>query len=116
MELIFEIGNKGRRPSILPECDVPETGLPESMLRKMGLHLPELSENEINRHYTKLADRAHGVNNSFKSIMFILISFGCTIGGAAGTLSVLSAVLLVLPFWYLWRFIEQLVVESKSCR
>lgn len=65
MELIFEIGNKGRRPSILPECDVPETGLPESMLRKTGLHLPELSENEISRHYTKLADRAHGVNNGF---------------------------------------------------
>lgn len=29
-------------------------------------------------------------------------------------LSVLSAVLLVLPFWYLWRFIEQLVVENDT--
>ena len=65
MNLIFEIGKEGRGPSLLPKCDVPETDLPENMKRETPLHLPELSENEISRHYTKLAQRTHGVNNGF---------------------------------------------------
>jgi hypothetical protein len=65
MNLIFEIGKEGRGLSLLPKCDVPETSLPENMKRQTKLHLPELSENEISRHYTKLAQRTHGVNNGF---------------------------------------------------
>ena len=65
MNLIFEIGKEGRGLSLLPKCDVPETDLPENMKRETPLHLPELSENEISRHYTKLAQRTHGVNNGF---------------------------------------------------
>ena len=65
MNLIFEIGGEGRKLSILPACDVPVTPVPEDMKREKDLHLPELSENEISRHYTKLAGRAHGVNNGF---------------------------------------------------
>lgn len=65
MDLIFEIGSKGRKLSILPACDVPEIGLPENQRRNKPLNLPELSENEVSRHYTKLAQRTHGVNNGF---------------------------------------------------
>lgn len=65
MKLIFEIGSEGRKLSLLPECDVPTTKVPEHLQRKSDLHLPNLSENEISRHYTKLAERTHGVNNGF---------------------------------------------------
>lgn len=65
MNLIFEEGNEGRKLSLLPKCDVPKTEVPESLKRKSKLHLPQVSENEISRHYTKLAGRAHGVNNGF---------------------------------------------------
>ena len=65
MELIFEIGAEGRKLSLLPECDVPETAMPDSLSRTAAPHLPQLSENEISRHYTKLAERTHGVNNGF---------------------------------------------------
>ena len=63
MKLIFEKGTPGRHCHLLPDCDVPvhEIGIG----RERKLNLPELSENEISRHYTGLAGRAHGVNDGF---------------------------------------------------
>lgn len=63
MELIFEKGAEGRKLSILPECDVPVVY--PSKKRSKKLNLPGLSENDISRHYTKLADNTHGVNRGF---------------------------------------------------
>lgn len=65
MKLIFEIGNEGRQLSLLPECDVPVTEVPDKFKRNKELHLPQVSENEMSRHYTKLEERSHGVNNGF---------------------------------------------------
>lgn len=65
MELLFEKSVPGHGCDIFPECDVPVTTLSENLARKSGLLLPELSETEISRHYTALANRAHGVNNGF---------------------------------------------------
>ncbi|MGN0311134.1 MAG: aminomethyl-transferring glycine dehydrogenase subunit GcvPB [Lachnospiraceae bacterium] len=64
MELIFELGQEGRGLDLLPECDVEAVTLnaPE---RKQEMHLPHVSENELSRHYTKLAKRTHGVNDGF---------------------------------------------------
>lgn len=64
MELIFEIGEAGRQLDIFPKCDVPEVKL-NANLRKQELHLPHVSEQELSRHYTKLAKRTHGVNDGF---------------------------------------------------
>lgn len=64
MELIFEIGHEGRGLDLLPECDVPAVTL-NATLRKQEMHLPEVSETELSRHYTKLAKRTHGVNDGF---------------------------------------------------
>lgn len=63
MKLVFEKGNKGRHCQILPTCDVPVYD--RGKAREKELKLPELSENEISRHYTALAKRAHGVNDGF---------------------------------------------------
>lgn len=63
--LVFEKGKTGRGLSLLPECDV-EVVLPkEKDQRELQLHLPELSENELSRHYTELAKKCHGVNDGF---------------------------------------------------
>ena len=64
MKLIFEKSYPGRGSSVLPECDVPEC-LPDVPKRGIALELPEISENELGRHYTALAKRAHGVNDGF---------------------------------------------------
>lgn len=64
MKLIFERSVPGRRCTILPECDVPVVVL-EGKKREKALHLPEVSENDISRHYTELAKETHGVNDGF---------------------------------------------------
>ena len=64
MKLIFERSVKGRRCTILPECDVPVIDLGAEK-RELPLHLPEVSENDISRHYTELAKATHGVNDGF---------------------------------------------------
>ncbi|MBS6644567.1 MAG: aminomethyl-transferring glycine dehydrogenase subunit GcvPB [Clostridiaceae bacterium] len=64
MKLIFERSVEGRRCCILPECDVPVVELGAGA-RKQPLHLPEVSENDISRHYTELAKATHGVNDGF---------------------------------------------------
>lgn len=62
MKLIFERSVPGRGLSLLPPCDVPVTEFGE-FERKKPLHLPEVSENDISRHYTQLAKETHGVND-----------------------------------------------------
>ena len=63
--LIFEKSKTGRKCQNLPECDVPVVTLDAKDKREVKLHLPELSEGELNRHYTELAKKSHGVNDGF---------------------------------------------------
>lgn len=63
MKLIFERSVEGRYTSQLPECDVPVCDFPEEMSRQVKLGLPEVSENEVSRHYTHLSRRVYGVNS-----------------------------------------------------
>ena len=65
MKLIFEKSMKGRGCDILPPCDVPEIEVSEKRKRGIELHLPEISETDISRHYTQLAKQSYGVNNGF---------------------------------------------------
>ena len=69
MKLIFERSAPGRRAYDLPELDVPqvdiETALPPSVLRNERPQLPEVSENEIVRHYLNLTHRNHSVDSGF---------------------------------------------------
>lgn len=57
--LVFEEGSRGRRAFDLPKSDVPgpgpETLLPESMLRGGIPGMPELSEVDVIRHFTRLS-------------------------------------------------------------
>ena len=63
--LIFEKSKTGRKCQNLPECDVPDVTLDAKDKREVKLHLPELSEGELSRHYTELAKKSHGVNDGF---------------------------------------------------
>ena len=63
--LIFEKSRPGRGCDLLPECDVEVTLPQEKDKREKKLHLPELSEIELSRHYTELAKKSHGVNDGF---------------------------------------------------
>ena len=63
MKTIFEQGAPGRGLSLLPACDVPVVTLRPA--REKPLRLPQVSENELIRHYTALSHRVHGMNDGF---------------------------------------------------
>jgi len=58
-KLIFEKSRQGRKGYSLPKMDVPEVALsdslPKEMIRQQELALPEVSENEIARHFVRLS-------------------------------------------------------------
>jgi glycine dehydrogenase subunit 2 len=59
--LIFELSSPGRKGVELPECDVPKTPLPKDLIRN-DLLLPELSEVDVVRHYTRLSQLNYGID------------------------------------------------------
>ena len=64
MKLIFEESRPGRKLGLLPACDVEKYEL-KAPKRASKLHLPEMSETGISRHYTQLAKQTRGVNDGF---------------------------------------------------
>jgi glycine dehydrogenase subunit 2 len=62
--VIYDMGSPGRCAASLPALDVPSSPLPEAMLRA-DLPLPEVSEIEIVRHFTRLSQLNHAVDTGF---------------------------------------------------
>src|SRR5512136_1187374 len=64
--LIFEKGRKGRKGYSLPRWDVEETEpsnfIPSYLLRGELKGVPELSEVEVVRHFTRLSQWNYGVD------------------------------------------------------
>lgn len=66
MKLIFEKSVAGRRGVGLPKCDVPKTNnIPDNLKRAKLPDLPEVSELDVIRHYTKLSHNNIGVDTNF---------------------------------------------------
>lgn len=69
VKLIFEQGRSGRIAFDLPVDDMPEIKLgdiiPKQFLSDTPAELPELSQVEVVRHYTRLSQRNIGVDNAF---------------------------------------------------
>ena len=65
MKLLFEKSVPGRKCCILPECDVPVYAFSGALTREKEANLPELSENDLSRHYSALERRSYGVNDGF---------------------------------------------------
>lgn len=67
MELIFELSKDGRRGYRLPSLDVPQVELskliPEGYLRE-ELNLPQVSELEVVRHFTKLSQLNYAIDTT----------------------------------------------------
>src|SRR5581483_9537695 len=59
--LLYEISNPGTIGYSLPESDVPATPLPTSLLRD-NLNLPEVSEVDVVRHFTRLSQKNYCVD------------------------------------------------------
>lgn len=68
-KLIFEVSREGRMGYSLPEMDIKgeriEDLIPERYLKKEEIKLPEVSENNVIRHYTALSNKNYGVDTGF---------------------------------------------------
>ncbi len=68
-KLIFELSSDGRRGYSLPELDIPSKDikelLPPNVLRQKEADLPELSEVDVMRHFTRLSILNHHVDKGF---------------------------------------------------
>ena len=64
--LIFELSSPGRMGVDLSDCDVPSKDLrqliPEHLIAQEGPDLPEVSEVDVIRHFTRLSRRNFGVD------------------------------------------------------
>ncbi len=68
-KLIFELSSPGRVAWSLPDADVPEADarklLPAQYLRKDAPELPEVSEFDVVRHYSRLSRMNYGLDTHF---------------------------------------------------
>ncbi|MCL5020247.1 MAG: aminomethyl-transferring glycine dehydrogenase subunit GcvPB [Bacteroidetes bacterium] len=68
-KLIFELSRKGRRGYTLPHLDVPEItaskSIPERLMRQVPADLPEVSENEVVRHFVRLSTMNYHIDKGF---------------------------------------------------
>jgi len=63
--IIYELGAPGRRAAHLPELDVPQADLPPASLLREEIDLPEVSEVDLIRHFTRLSRMNYGVDVGF---------------------------------------------------
>jgi glycine dehydrogenase subunit 2 len=68
-KLIFEISKTGRCGYSIPELEVENSPLdlavPNNMLKTRDVKLPEVSENDVVRHYTRLSNKNFGLDTGF---------------------------------------------------
>ena len=68
-KLIFEISREGRKGYTLPKNDVPEmspaASIPTKLLRNKAAELPEVSENEVVRHFVRLSNMNYHIDKGF---------------------------------------------------
>ena len=63
-QTIFEKSVPERRGVRFPDPDVPKSDLPKEFMRE-SLPLPEMSENEVIRHFTRISQFNHAIDIGF---------------------------------------------------
>ncbi|MFZ4813011.1 MAG: aminomethyl-transferring glycine dehydrogenase subunit GcvPB [Phototrophicaceae bacterium] len=63
--LIYDISSPGRTGALLPKLDVPAEPLPDVDLLRDELHLPEVSELQVMRHFVNLSQLNHAIDKGF---------------------------------------------------
>ena len=92
MKLSFERSVAGRRGSVIPKTTVPQAKISAELLRKTQLHLPELSETDVSRHYSELEQQVYGVNDGFYPLGSCTMKYNPAVNEQAASLEGFSAI------------------------
>jgi glycine dehydrogenase subunit 2 len=100
---IYDLGSPGRKGHILPEVEeeikhaVKDIHglIPKKMMRKTVLSLPELSEVEVVRHFTRLSEMNYGVDSGFYPLGSCTMKYNPKINE---TLASLDAIRMLNPY------------------
>jgi glycine dehydrogenase subunit 2 len=65
MSNLWKISGEGRSAVSLPELDVPESVIPDSLIRAEEPNLPEIAELDLVRHYTNLSRKNFSIDTHF---------------------------------------------------
>lgn len=112
MELVFEKSRAGHGAELLPGCDVPEHAL-KAAARKQPLRLPEIAEVDLDRHYTELAKRVHGVNSGFYPLGSCTMKYNPRVNEAAAALPGFTQVHPLQPAHTVQGCMEVLATAEK---
>ncbi|GAB6173536.1 aminomethyl-transferring glycine dehydrogenase subunit GcvPB [Paradesulfitobacterium aromaticivorans] len=89
--LIFDLSAEGRTAVSLPACDVPqeavETLVPAAYLRAQEPELPQVSEIDAVRHFTRLSTFNHGVDSGFYPLGSCTMKYNPKVNEALARLS-----------------------------
>ena len=83
---LYELSVPGRQGITLPDADVPETPIPEALIRPDS-SLPELSELDVVRHFQRLSQRNFGVDSGFYPLGSCTMKYNPRINEAMAALS-----------------------------
>ena len=84
--LVFEKSRQGRGNGMLPKWEGETFELPKTEQRQKKLHLPEIAEGDLSRHYSELARKSHGVNDGFYPLGSCTMKYNPKINETAATL------------------------------
>ncbi|MBP8640714.1 MAG: aminomethyl-transferring glycine dehydrogenase subunit GcvPB [Oscillospiraceae bacterium] len=113
MKLLFEKSTQGRSSCYLPECDVPVVKLSANLTREKAASLPQLSENDVSRHYSELEKRAYGVNDGFYPLGSCTMKYNPRINEKIASLSGFSDIHPLQPESTAQGCIEVLALAEK---
>ena len=98
--LIFDLGRDGRRGHVLPKAEeevrrtVSDVNMfiPKNMQRKSRLRLPQLSEVEVVRHFTRLSEMNYGVDSGLYPLGSCTMKYNPKINELLASLPTMSMV------------------------
>ena len=113
--LIFEQGSPGRVGFSMPPCDVPqkkaETLIPPHLLRGQIPGLPEVSEGEVVRHYTRISQWNFGIDLGFYPLGSCTMKYNPRVNEDVARLPGFAKVALPFLAWA-----RRLSARRRSCR
>jgi glycine dehydrogenase subunit 2 len=98
--LLFEMSSPGRTAYSLPELDVPETELPQELVRDAeALNLPEISELELVRHYLRLSQKNFSIDTHFYPLGSCTMKYNPKVNEAAAAMEGFTRSHPLQPEW-----------------